>query len=128
MSYDRQAKVVTDLFIRSSGGSEATLIIPPPKDPFTGRPLGEATSQPVYAVTAKYSREDIANPSLANGLLKVLIAPLYEGNPVPNLIDIVENKESKITLPNNKTYSIRYVTPTQPDAVTPLLVSIFVGA
>jgi hypothetical protein len=130
MVYSREVQQITNAILKAGKGMEVTLKSPPPVDPFSGRPVGEGVDVPVNTVSVSYSREDIANQSLANGLTKLLLAPLYNGEFVEDLNKIVENKNSKVKFSDGREFYIRYSQTTSPnsDLLEPLLIRIFVGA
>lgn len=129
MAYSRELKQIQKAIIRVGDGAVAVLKTPPSRYPSEGNPAGTISSLEANFVAVNYTREDISDDSLANGLLKILITPLSsDGEDLVDFVEIIENKGTQVTLPDGKEFGIRHSQITRPDGVTPLLARIFLGA
>lgn len=129
MAYKREIQQVYESIVRAGDGAEAEIITQGSYDPITGVPTGTGASTAFYCVAVNYSREDIADPALANGLLKILISPLKpDGSFESNFEELVESKDNKVKLENGKEFFIRHSQITRPDGKTPVLARLFLGA
>ena len=129
MAYKREIQQVHDSIVRAGDGAKAEIITQGTTDPITGIPTGTGSSTEFYCVAVNYSREDIADPALANGLLKILISPLKpDGTFEGGFEGLVESKGNKVKLGNGKEFFIRHSQITRPDGKTPVLARLFLGA
>lgn len=129
MAYSREIKQVHDSIVRAGDGARATIITQGEYDPITGIPLGTGDSTDFYCVAVNYTREDIADPSLSNGLLKLLITPLRPDGLLDNQFEeFIEDKNNKVRLEGGKEFFIRHSQITRPDGYTPILARLFLGA
>lgn len=129
MSYNKEIQQVHDSIVRAGDGAKAEIISQGTTDPITGVPTGSGARTSVYCVAVNYTKEDISDPSLAHGLLKLLISPRgTDGATIENFIDLIEDKGNKVKLSNGKEFTIRHSQTTRPDGVTPILARIFLGA
>lgn len=129
MAYNREASQVQRAILRAGDGAEAVFKTTGGTDPITGFPDGTGRTETLNFVSVNYSREDIANPSLANGMLKILVSPLkLGGEDVEDFVSLIESKGLKVTLPDGKKFTAKYSQITRADGVTPILARVFLGA
>lgn len=129
MAYNRELYQIQKSIIKAGDGAELDIIINKGLDPITGFPLGTEVVSTLYFVAVNYTREDIGNPSLANGLLKIIVSPLRStGNLLDKFTEIVERKGVKLKLPDGKEFGVRHSQITRADGVTPIMARIFLGA
>lgn len=129
MAYKREVQQVHDSIVRAGDGAKAEIVTQGSYDPITGVPTGSGASVEFYCVAVNYTREDIADPALANGLLKLLITPLRpDGTFDESFESLIESKDNKVKLENGKEFFIRHSQITRPDSVTPILARVFLGA
>ncbi len=129
MGYKREIQQAHNAIVRAGDGSRAEIITQGSYDPITGVPTGSGTSTEFYCVAVNYTREDIADPALANGLLKLLITPLKpDGIFDESFESLIESKDNKVKLENGKEFFIRHSQITRPDSITPILARVFLGA
>lgn len=128
MLYKREISQVLLTVLHAGNGGILKIGIPPATDPLSGIPTGPMVEHESPFVVVTYSREDISNPSLANGLTKVLICPVTkDGVPIPDFIDIVENKNAVVTFPDGKEFKILHSNVVKPDGKTPIVARAFLG-
>ena len=128
MPYKSEALKVLRTIKKAGNGGELTLRVPAKSDPLSGITLGPPVLHKVFFVAVNYSREDLNDPSLANGLMKVLISPLGEdGNPIPDYLDIVENKNTSAILPDGTTFKVLHTKTTKPDGMYSIVTRAFLG-
>lgn len=129
MGFSREIQQTHDAIVRAGDGSKAEIITQGTYDPVTGVPTGSGTATEFYCVAVNYTREDIADPALANGLLKLLVTPLKpDGVLDENFESLIESKDNKVKLENGKEFFIRHSQITRPDSITPILARVFLGA
>lgn len=129
MAYDREVSQVQKAILRAGDRAEAVFKTTGGNDPITGFPDGTGRTEVLNFVAVNYSKEDIANPTLANGMLKILVSPLkMSGESVTDFTSLVESKGVKVTLPDGKEFTAKYSQITRADGVTPVLARVFLGA
>ena len=129
MGYSRELKQIQKAIVRAGDGAVAVLKTPPSRYPSEGKPAGTSSVLEANFVAVNYTREDISDDSLANGLLKILITPLSSsGDSLVDFVEIIETKGTQVTLPDGKEFGIRHSQISRPDGVTPILARIFLGA
>lgn len=128
MLYEAQIRQVLATVLRAGSGQILKLKVPAKADPLSGITTQPAQIYEAPFATVTYNREDIADPSLANGLTKVLISPVTkEMNPIPDFVNIVENKGTVAILPTGEEFKILHTKTTRPDGVTPIITRAFLG-
>lgn len=128
MLYKREIQQVLSSVLRAGNGQEITLSIPAPTDPMTGIKTGPDIEHKAPFAVVSYNREEIYDPSLANGLVKVLICPVTKDlEIIPDFVNIVENKNVTVILPDGKRFQILHNKTTKPDGSTPIVTRAFLG-
>lgn len=128
MPYSREQKQVLGTITKAGNGAELTIIVPAKSDPLSGIVTGLPTELKAPFAVVKYSREDFANPSLANGLMKVILSPLDKaGVAIPDLVKSIEDKNASVALASGERFKIRHTETVKPDGLTPIVSRVFLG-
>lgn len=109
-------------------GRKLVIRIPAQTDPLSGIPTGVSLEYSLHYCTINYNREELINPSIANGLMKILVPSLLsESEEVVDFLDLVENKSATVILPNGKEFRILHNSSVTTDGITPLVSRLFLG-
>lgn len=82
----------------------------------------------IYFAQVAYNGRDFADPSLANGLFKIIVPAINDDGVNNNdLKKLITNKSAKFVYPDGREVGVINTRITMPDGVTPILVRMYLG-
>lgn len=126
MPFEREQQQVLAT-IKKAGNKQKGYIKTYQSDPMGGGYV-EDLSVETYFAQSSLNGKDYSDPSLANGLFKLLIPAVTDS--MSTLIDftkILNNKTTKFIFPDGREVGIINVKLTMPDGVTPILARLYAG-
>lgn len=128
MPFENETLQLLRTILKTGNNGLITLKVPAKTDPLSGITTGQPVFHEVPFAVVNYSREDLSDPSLANGLTKILLSPLtIDAQPIPDFLSIVENKNTVAIFPDGDTFKILHTKTTKPDGKTVLVTRAFLG-
>lgn len=125
MPYDRERLQVLNSIKRAGAGEKVSIEVT------TGGSMGApgATQQlfSAYFAQVNYTNRELSDPSLANGLMKIIIPAIDDaGVEHPNFKSVMQ-KSAKAVFANGDSISVKMVRITEPDHKTPVMARLFLG-
>ena len=125
MPYDRERLQVLNSIKRAGNGEQVTVEVT------SGGGMGapQATQQAftAYFAQVNYSSKDVADPTIANGLMKIIIPAINDAGAELSNFNSVLNKSAKVVFTDGTKVGIKMAKVTQPDHKTPILARLFLG-
>jgi hypothetical protein len=129
MRFKREALSILKTIQRAGYHEKVVIIIPSKRDNFSGVQVGAPEEIPAFMAQVEYTDKELADDTLANGLMKILVSPVLEdlSGYIPSFISLIRNKGTMIRFSDGRLLSIRVSRFTAPDGVTPILSRIYLG-
>jgi hypothetical protein len=127
MAFEREQRKVLAT-VKRIGAGQKGFIKTYKSDPMGGGNVPDLNVETYFAQSSMDGR-DFSDPSLANGLFKLLIPAI--DNSISVIMDfnnLVNNKTATFVYPDGREVNVINVKVSCPDGVTPLLARLYVGA
>jgi hypothetical protein len=126
MDYKREQQQLLGT-IKKSGNSQKGTIKTFKSNPMGGAAIPNYTIVNYFAQVA-YDGKDFADPTLANGLFKVILPAINEDGLVDfHITKLPTDKSAKFVYPDGREVGIIRTKITAVDGVTPLLIRLYLG-
>lgn len=129
MNYRSEAQGILKTIKRAGANTQIKLIVPAAKGAFSGVSLGGDLEIMLYMAQLEYTDQELADDSLANGLMKIVVSPLMEDGATfyPDFISMIRNKGARVQFNDGRKVSVKVARVTAVDGVTPILGRIYLG-
>ena len=128
MAYDREKRQVANTLKAAGYGATIKVEYVGGRHPTSGFPT-KIESPDIYFTQVSYSNEDLANNSIAEGLVKILVASIDQnGQDIPNFAKIVSDKTGVVIFKDGTRMSIKNAQVTKADGVNPILGRLFLSS
>tara|TARA_R110000851_G_scaffold95639_4_gene207738 strand:- start:622 stop:1008 length:387 start_codon:yes stop_codon:yes gene_type:complete len=128
MPYRTEQRKVTNTIRKAGNNAALTIRSISSRHPISGFPV-TTVSAPIFFAQVNYNGGDLNDTSIADGLTKLVLAPLdASGNEVVDFNNIVSDKSGIVIFPNGVESSIQNTRITSGDTVTPIAARLFLGS